>query len=233
MQEKSFEFEVPVHVVLIGNGFASLSTDSSTDENPEFAVAIFPDEQSAENFNTQLGIEGSEVRTIYTIKDLVQFLRMFKKPHTHIAWNPQIIEGEVIKTDWIGSIEDILSQLPPVSSEENESRPAPWQYPAYVMKDSSPEQNYVSINAQMPDGKPVFAVVLFSSSSNAEQFKQKSQLRGVTILKVENHTQMTQVFKDWLPQFNAVAVDPVVGEDGKQNALCLWTESLWEKYFIK
>jgi hypothetical protein len=42
---------------------------------------------------------------------------------------------------------------------------------------------------------------------------------------------MPEIFRIWKSFYDAVAVDPVIADDGKQSAICLWTESLWEKYF--
>lgn len=229
--ERACQFHLPLHVVLIENGFVCLSTDAHTEDAPEFAVALFQEEQSALNFTEKAAILGAEVRTVYTLKDLVYFLVMFNKPYTHIAWNPQITEAGEVKVEWIDSIINILTQLPPVSKNTDEDRPAPWQYPAYVMTESGVEKKYVSINTHMPDGKSVSAVALFSSSIIADDFIKTSKLPGLTLQKVENHKQMTEIFRDWLPIYNAVAVDPVISADGKQSAICLWTESLWEKYF--
>ncbi len=229
--EKICQIRLPLHVVLIENGFVCLSTDAHTEHNPEFAIALFQEEDAAEQFVKKASILDAEVRTVFTYKDLVFFLTMFNKPYTHLAWNPQITEDESVKTEWIDSIDNILAQLPPVSKQEGEDRAAPWQYPAYVMSESGVEKKYVAINTQMPDGKPISAVVLFSSSDIADTFSKKSKIPGLIVEKVENHAQMTEIFRNWKMIFDAVAVDPVISDDGKQSAICLWTESLWEKYF--
>ena len=229
--EKTCQLRLPLHVVLIENGFVCLSTDAHTEENPEFAIALFQEERAAEKFVEKAAILGAEVRTVFTYKDLVFFLTLFNKPYTHLAWNPQVTEDGAVKTEWIDSIDNILEQLPPVSKQEGEDRAAPWQYPAYVMSEPGLEKKYVVINTQMPDGKPISAVVLFSSSAIADEFSKKSNILGLTVEKVENHAQMTEIFRVWKSLYDAVAVDPVIADDGKQSAICLWTESLWEKYF--
>ena len=230
-EEKNFNLTLPIHVVLIeDSGFACLSTDSHTEQNPEYAVAFFPEESRAEEFIQKVGIENAEVRTVYSMADLVRFLKMFAKPHTHFAWNPQIIDDHV-KTEWIDSIDSILGQLPPVSPDPEEKRPAPWRYPAYVVTDET-GKNFVAIGTTMPDKKPVKAVVLFSSSDRAKKYRDESPIKGLKIQKIENHETMRTIFETWLNQFNAVVIDPIITHDGgEQSALCLWTESLWEKYF--
>lgn len=229
-EEKSFNLEFPLHVVLIeDSGFACLTTDAHTEENPEYAVALFPEEASAEAFIEQVGIDKAEVRTVHSMSDFVRFLKMFAKPHTHIAWNPQIT-GEHVKTDWIDSMENIIAQLPPISSDPEEKRPAPWRYPAFLVTDES-GKNFVAISTVMPDKKPVKAVVMFSSSERAKKYRDESPLKGLKIQTIENHETMRGIFEKWRDQFNAVVIDPLITNQSEQSALCLWIDSLWEKYF--
>lgn len=203
----------PVYVIRVGTGYATISTPQSPEETPEFAVLVFSEENLAAEFVTASGLEDAEVRFVRDERELARVLVPQRDPVTHVALD--------VKLEGNGHLTLTCVPIPEMLHKHLLKARSPWDYPVFLLE--LPGGGFAGIRVALPtegsaeNGPPKAGsvIALFTTNQNAKTYRQgMSNPSGVKIYPVETPVRLREILQEVARDVFAVALDPVITEDG-------------------